>query len=214
MSWTVYLVGFIAQGFYTGRSLIQWIKSEKSKKIESPMLYWLFSLIGSVFFFLYGYLREDFSVIFGEMLSFYIYIWNIRTKGVTSRLADAMVTAVSFLPLAVIGILVFKDADVFTATYFRNENLPLYAVLWGMTGQFIYKMRFVYQWYYSYRRHASILPIRFWWIAFIGSLMIIVYGIYRLDVIIVMGQVGILATIRNLMIGYKARKAERSQEQG
>lgn len=205
MDWSILLIGLTAQGFYTARVLVQWFQSEKSKRIESPLLYWVFSLIGSVFLFLYGYLREDFSIIFGELLSFYIYIWNLRMKGFGGRWNNLLIGLLSALPIILIIVFIVRDIDLFTETFFRKENLPIVLLLWGVIGQAIYKMRFVYQWYYSYKHHESLLPVNFWWIALVGSLMIIVYGIYRQDIVLIIGQVGIIATIRNIMIGKKGK---------
>jgi len=39
-----------------------------------------------------------------------------------------------------------------------------------------------------------------------GSLMIIVYGIFRQDWVLVIGQVGIYASFRNIIIGRKNLK--------
>ena len=200
MNLTIFLIGLGAQFFYTARALVQWIKSEKSKQIESPTLFWIFSLIGSTLFFFYGWLRDDFSILFGELLSYYIYMWNLSAKGVLKKIPKLVTYLFALVPVVIIGLML-KDLDNFTSTFFKNENLPLYIIIWGSIGQFIYKMRFVYQWYYSAKRKKSLLPVTFWWIALIGSLMIIVYGIYRLDWILIIGQIGIVASIRNIVIG-------------
>lgn len=200
MNLTIFLIGLGAQFFYTARALVQWIKSEKSKQIESPTLFWIFSLIGSTLFFFYGWLRDDFSILFGELLSYYIYMWNLSAKGVLKKIPKLVTYLFALVPVVIIGLML-KDLDDFTSTFFKNENLPLYIIIWGSIGQFIYKMRFVYQWYYSVKRKESLLPVTFWWIALIGSLMIIVYGIYRLDWILIIGQIGIVASIRNIVIG-------------
>lgn len=204
MNWTIFLIGLSAQFFYTARALVQWIKSERSKQIESPALFWIFSLLGSAFFFFYGFLRDDFSIIFGELLSYYIYMWNLKAKGILRRTPDLVTLLFSLVPVVIIALML-KDIDNFTTTFFKNKHLPMYVIIWGSIGQFIYKMRFVYQWYYSYMRKESLLPVTFWWIALIGSLMIIVYGIYRLDWILMIGQIGIIATIRNIIIGKRAK---------
>ncbi len=206
MNLTIFLVGLGAQFFYTARALVQWIKTERSKKIESPTIFWIFSLLGSVLFFLYGWLRDDFSILFGELLSYYIYMWNLKAKGVTKIVPKIVTYIFALIPIAILGFM-FKDFGDFTTTFFKNENLPIYVIIWGSLGQFIYKMRFVYQWYYSVKRQQSLLPVTFWWIAFFGSIMIIIYGIYRLDWILIIGQLGIVATIRNIVIGNKAKQA-------
>ena len=61
----VYALGFLAQGFFSARMLIQWIMSERARKIVSPNIYWICSLAGSILLFIYGWLRNDFSIIFG-----------------------------------------------------------------------------------------------------------------------------------------------------
>ena len=205
MSQTIFLIGLAAQFFYTARALVQWIKSEKSKKIESPTIFWIFSLLGSSLFFFYGYLRDDFSIIFGELLSYYIYMWNLKAKGILTHIPKAITWVFAFVPVAILGLML-KDFSYFTSSFFKNEDLPIYAIVWGSVGQFIYKMRFVYQWYYSYRHKESLLPVTFWVLALVGSLMIIIYGIFRLDWIIIIGQTGIIATIRNIIIGRKFKK--------
>lgn len=73
----VYAIGFIAQGFFSARILTQWILSERAKKVLSPNIFWIFSLTGSVLLFIYGWLRDDFSIIFGQLITYYIYISGI-----------------------------------------------------------------------------------------------------------------------------------------
>ena len=41
---TTTLIGILAQVFYTARVLVQWLRSEKTKRIESPLLFWVFRL--------------------------------------------------------------------------------------------------------------------------------------------------------------------------
>lgn len=206
MSSLTVTIGLLAQVFFSARILVQWIKSERAHRIESPTLFWLFSVIGSVLLFTYGWLRDDFSIIFGEFLSFYIYLWNLKAKGLYDRLRQ-MSQWLLVLPwlLAVLPIVLLcfigLHADDFSQHFLRNEKVPLYALLWGSAGQFIYKMRFLYQWYYSFRHRQSLLPLTFWWMAVVGSAMIIIYGIYRQDWILCLGQIGILASIRNIIIG-------------
>ena len=79
-------IGFTAQIFFSLRTLFQWWKSEKAKKVVSPSAYWVLSVIGSYLFFVYGVLRDDFSIVLGQFISYYIYLWNLNAKGVWKRL--------------------------------------------------------------------------------------------------------------------------------
>lgn len=202
----VYVVGFVAQGFFSARMFIQWILSERAKKVVSPDLYWICSLIGSILLFCYGWLRDDFSIIFGQLISYYIYIWNLNVKGVWHRVPSVFRLFLLALPIAAI-ILMFSDIPAFISNFLQNEKVPLPLVIFGSLGQFIFTIRFIYQWYYSYRRKQSILPIGFWIISFIGSGIIVSYALFRLDPVLIIGQsVGFLTYSRNIVLYKKSKK--------
>ncbi|WP_423752004.1 lipid-A-disaccharide synthase N-terminal domain-containing protein [Hoylesella buccalis] len=72
-----------------------------------------------------------------------------------------------------------------------------------------FSFRFVYQWYYSYRRHASLLPLGFWIISLIGSGTIVIYGIIRRDPVLILGQsFGFVAYARNIVLLSRQRKTD------
>ena len=48
----IYVVGFLAQLFFSARILLQWILSERAKKVISPTIFWQLSLVGSYLLFL------------------------------------------------------------------------------------------------------------------------------------------------------------------
>ena len=196
----IYCVGISAQVFYTGRVFVQWYLSEKHGRVESPALYWILSIIGSMLLFFYGWLRNDFSIIFGEYLSYYIYMWNIKAKGLYAK-TPKIVPIIQILLPVVVSIALFKDIPQFAQTFLKNDDVPLRLLILGTAGQFIYKMRFVYQWLYSVKKGQSLLPLSFWVIAIVGSLLIIIYGIIRHDWVLILGQFGIIASARNIMIG-------------
>ena len=195
----IYAIGLLAQVFYTARVLIQWYRAEKTHTSPSPTLYWLFSIAGSTLLFLYGWLRKDFSILFGEFLAYYIYMWNLKAKGVYDRLPRIVPVVQALIPLLVLGMVLLHPAE-FRTEFLQNAQVPLGLLVFGSAGQFIFKMRFVYQLVHSIRHQASLMPLMFWIIATVGSLMIIIYGIIRHDWVLVLGQIGIIASIRNIII--------------
>ncbi len=202
----VYALGFLAQGFFSARMLIQWIMSERARKIVSPNIYWICSLAGSILLFIYGWLRNDFSIIFGQFISYYIYIWNLNIKGVWPRIPVIFRVAIFALPLVALGMM-FSQATYFIQHFLHNSQVPLWLLIFGSAGQFIFTIRFIYQWYYSYRRHASYLPVGFWIISLVGSGIIVSYGVFRLDPVLIIGQsVGFITYTRNIMLGIKKKK--------
>lgn len=206
----IYCIGLSAQIFYTGRVLVQWYLSEKHHKVESPDLFWIFSIIGSMILFFYGWLRQDFSIIFGEFLSYYIYMWNISIKGLYKKVPKIVPILQALVPV-VVGVALAKDFPRFAQTFFKSDDMPLKLLLLGMAGQFIFKMRFVYQLIYGLKHKESALPLTFWIIAVVGSTIIITYGIIRHDWVLVIGQFGIVASIRNIMIALKQRHVKSVQ---
>lgn len=198
-------LGFTAQLFFSLRTLLQWYQSEKAKKVVSPSAYWVLSVIGSYLFFVYGILRDDFSIVLGQLISYYIYLWNLKAKGVWQNLGPVLRTVLVATPVAA-ALLMLRDAGTFIRQFFMNEDIPFWLVIFGSAGQIIFTLRFVYQYIYSHRRHESTLPAGFWAISLLGSGVIIAYGIFRLDPVLILGQsFGFVAYIRNLAIGFKEK---------
>jgi len=203
----IYSVGLIAQVFYTGRVLIKWFLSEKSHKNESPTIYWVFSFIGSILLFVYGWLRDDFSIIFGEFLTYYIYMWNLGEKGMFKCVPRWVHLVVTLIPLLGVAVCLHNVSDLFSMK-FLNESIPLWLMIFGMSGQAVYKSRFLYQFFYSFKRKESLLPLGFWAISVVGSLMIISYALIRHDWVLLIGQFGIVPSIRNIMIAISKDKGK------
>lgn len=199
-------IGFLAQAFFSARILVQWIMSERAKKVLSPSLFWIFSLAGAYLLCLYGWLRDDFSIVFGQFISYYIYLWNLKVKGVWQRVNKLLRFLLVITPIVAICF-VASNADVFISRFIHNDEVPLWLLLFGSAGQFIFTMRFVYQWYYSHKRGMSKLPSLFWIMSFVGSLSIVSYGVIRHDIVLIVGQsFGVVAYTRNLCLIHSSKK--------
>ena len=203
-SWWVLALGFLAQGLFSARILVQWIMSEKAKKVVSPTIFWVISLVASYIFFIYGWLRQDFAIMLGQVISYYIYIWNIGQKGAWKKVPEffrkLLLIILIFTPIAGIAFMV-KDWQMVFETLLKNDNIPMGLVIFGSIGQIIFTFRFVYQWIYSSKKQESMLPSGFWIISLIGSFTIISYAIVRSDYVLILGQsVGFVSYIRNLML--------------
>lgn len=193
-------IGFLAQGFFSARILVQWILSERARRVLSPSLFWILSLAGAYLLCLYGWLRDDFSIVLGQFISYYIYLWNLNIKGIWEKNPTLLRLVLMLTPIAAICF-VAGNAEAFTARFLNNEAVPLWLLLFGSTGQVLFTLRFVYQWLYSRREGKSRLPAGFWAISLIGSLTIVTYGLIRLDAVLIVGQsFGIIAYIRNLIL--------------
>ena len=202
----IYALGFLAQGLFSARMIVQWIISEKEKRATSPTIYWMLSLIASMLFFVYGWLRQDFAIMLGQVISYYIYIWNLHAKGVWdaihTSIKNPLLVVLSFLPLAGIAFMLFHGEA--TDRLFRNEGIPAWLIVFGCAGQIIFTFRFIYQYFYSRKRGESLLPAGFWIISLVGSAVIVAYAIIRHDWVLGIGQsVGFFTYSRNLYLALK-----------
>ena len=198
-------------GIYGTRIIIQWYKSERSHRVESPAVYWVLASIGAVILYVYGWLRKDFSIIFGESVSYYIYMWNIKVMGLYKKVPKWVIWVQALFPVAIIGLMM-RDIPEFVSTFLRNEDVPPELLLFGVLAQFTYEIRSLYQLIYCYKKKESILPLGHWILAVVGSAMIITYGLIRHDWVLVIGQFSILFSIRNLMICISQEKRKRLEE--
>ena len=206
--WLVASVGFLAQAFFGARTFIQWFRSEKEHKLVSPTIFWILSLVGSAVMFLYGLLRDDFSIILGQVLMYYIYIWNLKMKGPLGENGRKMRISLMILPVAVVLMMAFSGID-YAALLFSSDDVPPALLLFGSAGQLLFALRFILQWYVSRKAGESIMPVPFWWMSLIAAGLVLVYGIIRLDIVLIVSQIsGMIIYARNIWIGNTATEEE------
>jgi len=181
--------------------LIQWILSEKAKKVVSPTIYWQLSLLASFLFSIYGWLRGDFAIILGQIFSYYIYIWNLNNKNYWKGINSLFRLVIVLTPIVALCYVLYEGEESSEKLF---GNIPLGLLLFGSAGQIIFTLRFVYQWWYSKSRGESLLPSNFWLLSLIGSLITIAYGIFRKDPVLIIGQsAGFITYARNLWLSQK-----------
>jgi len=84
-------------------------------------------------------------------------------------------------------------------------------VVIGLGGQILFTGRMLVQWLVSEKSGKSVVPVSFWWMSLIGATMLLVYFIWRRDIVGILGQAtGWFIYIRNLVLIGKARKAARA----
>ena len=74
-------------------------------------------------------------------------------------------------------------------------------VVVGLFGQLMFTARFIVQWVASERAKRSVVPVAFWYFSVLGSLIVLAYGIHKLDPVIILGQLpGTVIYGRNLWL--------------
>jgi lipid-A-disaccharide synthase-like uncharacterized protein len=71
-------IGFFGQIAFTGRTLVQWLVSEKRRESVVPELFWWLSLAGGSMLFTYFVWRQDFVGVLGQSSGVVIYARNLR----------------------------------------------------------------------------------------------------------------------------------------
>jgi len=83
-----------------------------------------------------------------------------------------------------------------------------------MIGQLLLNFRYFYQWYFSERAHESILPLGFWIISAVASIMVVTYSIYRDDIVLLIAQsLGLIAYGRNIYLHFKSHTPVNVEQQ-
>lgn len=81
-------------------------------------------------------------------------------------------------------------------------------VAMGLLGQLLFTGRMLLQWLVSERSKRSVVPVGFWWLSLVGASMLLVYFIWRHDIVGVLGQcAGWVVYGRNLWLIHTERRA-------
>ena len=69
--------GFLGQGLFFGRWIIQWLASERSATSKVPVAFWYLSLIGGLITLAYAIYRKDPVFIAGQSVGAVVYVRNL-----------------------------------------------------------------------------------------------------------------------------------------
>ena len=70
-------IGFLGQGMFFGRWVVQWIASERTAKSQVPIAFWYMSLVGGMITLAYAIYRKDPVFIAGQGIGAVVYIRNL-----------------------------------------------------------------------------------------------------------------------------------------
>lgn len=207
-NWIVYGIGFLAQILFSARLIVQWILSEKNKKIITPSIFWKLSLMASFLLFVYGHLRDDFAIMLGQALTYYIYIRNLQLQGKWQKSPKILQIFLLIFPVFIV-LYAYNNGQYDFDKLFKNEAIPLWLLLLGIISQILFTLRFVYQWMVSEKSKSSQLPVGFWQMSVLGASLILTYAIFRKDPVLFVGHIaGLVIYIRNIIIWKKQRRHE------
>ena len=70
-------IGFIGQGLFASRFVVQWLYSEKKGESAIPIVFWYLSIFGGIGLLTYAISRKDPVIISGQLFGIFIYLRNL-----------------------------------------------------------------------------------------------------------------------------------------
>jgi len=163
--------------------------------------------IGRYHILFYGYLSRDFSIMLGQAIIYYVFIRNLILQKEWKPSSFIFKFIVIGFPFFAAWYGIF-GADIDYNLMFsqqENEGISTWLLITGIVGQLVYTFRFIYQWVYSENKKKSSLPLGFWWLSLIGSVIVLVYAIFREDPVLLASHLGgSIIYVRNVYIGSKS----------
>ncbi len=78
----------------------------------------------------------------------------------------------------------------------------------GFVGQVVFGSRFIIQWIATERKKRSVVPVSFWYLSLIGTVILLSYSIYRRDAVFIAGfSLNMLIYLRNLYFIHRRQPA-------
>ncbi len=200
----VYALGFFAQSLFGSRLIVQWIQSERKGHVVSPTVFWILSLMASFLFLIYGVLRHDPVILIGQTFSYYIYIRNLQLKGFWKQIPQALRVIIFPMPLLILSYISLFAPETFKAILDKSDFSEAIMII-GTIGQLMLNLRYLYQWYYSEKAKESLLPLGFWIISFVASIMVVSYALIKHDPVLLVSQgLGMMAYSRNIYLSARS----------
>ena len=194
------IIGLVSQLLFSSRIVLQWVQSERARRVLVPTLFWQISLVSSFLMIVYGILRHDPVILAAQLISYGIYIRNLQLLGEWHTLNRWFRAGAYVFPVAMLAWFVAGNQH-FSLRAMLGSRIPGGVLVLGSIGQTIFLLRFVYQWLYSERKGESSLPLSFWVISFVGSVLILVYALLRRDIVLGIGNIfGTVVYARNIVL--------------
>jgi lipid-A-disaccharide synthase-like uncharacterized protein len=78
-------IGFLGQGIFFMRWVVQWLASERSAESRVPVAFWYLSLVGGLITLAYAIYRKDPVFIAGQSVGSFVYLRNLMLLSRSAR---------------------------------------------------------------------------------------------------------------------------------
>jgi len=91
---------------------------------------------------------------------------------------------------------------------FQGTTGYVIMLILGYCGQVVFGLRFIVQWIATERRRQVTVPLAFWYLSLVGTVLLLSWAIYRGDPVLIPGFcLNIIIYLRNLYFARKPRAA-------
>lgn len=167
--------GIAAAIIFYGRFYLQWIASEIQKKSVMPVGFWYMSGIGSFMLLVFGAATHSpigtfshgfNSIIYGRNL---VLVW--RERGTLTPRRQVLI-------YGAIGLVIALAVGIVAVTWLREYHQTRDAKHWvwvgvGVAAQMMFACRFLIQWVVSEAKKKSVVPVIFWHLSLVASLLLL-----------------------------------------
>ena len=130
-------IGLLSQGLFSSRIVLQWVQSERARRVLVPALFWQISLVSSFLMIVYGMLRHDPVILGAQLISYGIYIRNLQLLGEWCKLPIAFRWGAYGFPLATLVWFVVGTSS-FSLKTMLETSIPRGVLLLGAVGQAVF----------------------------------------------------------------------------
>lgn len=195
-------LGWVGNGAFFSRFLIQWWASERAGRSVAPVSFWWISLLGSAALGGYSAAQGEPVLLAGYCLNACIYARNLRLQR-RSGAGGALLSPLVLLSLAALAAVLLIATGFGKARAGWDSSPGWLACV--LLGQGIWSSRFVVQWWSSERSGHSHFPVLFWWISLVGNGLLLAYAVHLRDPVYLAGfALGPLVQVRNLVLSARA----------
>ncbi|MEQ1696879.1 MAG: lipid-A-disaccharide synthase N-terminal domain-containing protein [Hyphomicrobiaceae bacterium] len=107
---------------------------------------------------------------------------------------------------------IFAPIAAKLALWWANTPTHKAVSIIGIAGQLMFSLRWLQQWLASEREGTPTVPAAFWYYSLLGGLMVLSYGIYFMDPVVILAQFGVFVYARNVYLLHAGPKAKRAAE--
>lgn len=206
-------LGITGAVIFFGRFYLQWYVSERHKRSIVPVAFWYMSGVGALLLLPYavfylqspvGALSYSFNcVVYARNL---VHIW--REKGTLSRgRSAAMNIFVAAVVVLALVLVVYTWWTEYHGTKHADTEVVMRIWFWiavGTAGQVLFGFRFLLQWLVTELRRKSVIPVAFWYLSIVASVLQIAAYSQRAEWVLALGLVANLPVyVRNLWFIHK-----------